>query len=234
MGLSDTFDDEAVAYRPVSSIAVIGGVLAAASLLALATPWLTFLPVVAAGFCWVAAYRAQRDPEAQSGGGIAVAGLVVSLLVFGALLAQRPMSQWLHKQSASAVADRFIELVATNDLVGAIELMVPYADRRPTPELAKVLYEGNDDAKKRLEEFSAKDVVQRVAGGETPKHGGPDFIGPLSGKRVGAYLRYDVPARAGKEPATVQVELERSPSGRLGAVAWRVTGFDYPPPPAAE
>jgi hypothetical protein len=232
VGLSDTFDDEAVAYRPVSSIAVLGAVLAAASLLALATPWLFFLPVVAAVLCWVAALRVRRDPETQSGMGIAATGLAISLLVLGATVVQRPIASWLHQASAGAVADRFVELIATEDLVGAVELMVPFAERRPTPELAKVLYEGNEEAKKRLEEFSAKEAVQRVAGGETPRLSGPNVVGAMSGRRVVAYLRYDVPARAGKEPATVQVELERSPSGRPGAVAWRVTGFDFPPPPA--
>ena len=234
VGLSDTLDDEAVAYRPVSSLAVIGAVLAAASLLALATPWLAFLPAVAAVLCWAAALRVRRDPETQSGMGIAVAGLAVALVVLGATFAQRPVTQRLHEASASAVSDRFVELIAKDDLIGAVELMVPYADRRPTPELAKVFYEGNEQAKVRLEEFTAKDAVQRIAGGETPRPSGPNRVGNASGRRVVAYLRYEVPVRAGKESATVQVDLERSPSGRLGAVAWRVTGFDYPPPPAAE
>jgi hypothetical protein len=233
VGLSDTLDDEVVAYRSVKSLAVLGAALAAASLLALATPWLGFLPAVAAVLCWVAALQVRRDPETQSGMGIAVTGLAISLLVLGATMAQRPVVQWLHQTSASTVADRFVELIAKEDFVGAVELMVPFAERRPTPELAQVLYEGNEEAKKRLEEFTAKDAVQRVAGGETPQLSGPNLAGALSGRRVVAYLRYDVPARAGKEPATVQVDLERSPSGRPGAVAWRVTGFDYPPPPVA-
>ena len=232
VGLSDTLDDEVVAYRSVNSIAVLGAVLAAASLLALATPWLGFLPAVAAVLCWVAALRIRRDPETQSGMGIAATGLVISLLVFGATLVQRPVAAWLHQASAAAVADRFVEMVASEDLVGAVELMAPFAERRPTPELAKVFYESNEEAKTRLAEFAAKDVVKRVAGGETPRLSGPNVVGSMSGRRVVAYLRYDAPARAGKEPATVQVELERSPSGRPGAVAWRVTGFDFPPPPA--
>lgn len=232
MGLSDTLDDEVVAYRSVNSLAVLGAALAAASLLALATPWLAFLPIVAAVLCWMAALRVRRDPETQSGMGIAVTGLAISLLVVGATVIQRPVASWLHQASAGAVADRFVELVAKEDLVGAVELMVPFADRRPTPELAKVLYEGNDEAKKRLADFAAKEAVQRVAGGETPRLSGPNVVGAISGRRVVAYLRYGVPAKAGNEPTTVQVELERSPSGRPGAVAWRVTGFDFPPPPA--
>lgn len=227
VGLSDTLDDEAVAYRPVSAIAVLGAVLALASLLSLVTRWLAFLPIAAAVLSWAAARKVQRDPEAQSGLGIAVAGLALSLVVLGALGAQEPVTRWLHQRSAGAVADRFVELIAKDDLVGAVELMVPFADRRPTPDLAKVYYESDDDAKTRLEEFVAKPAVQRVAGGPSPERGGPCDVGKTSGRRIAAILGYDVPAAAGQEPATVQVELERSASGRLGAVAWRVTGFDF-------
>lgn len=233
MGLSDTLDDEAVAYRPVSSIAVLGAVLAGASLLSLATPWLSFLPVLAAVLCWTAARRVQRDPEAQSGLGIAVAGLALSLLVLGAIAAQGPVAQRLHQASAGAVADRFVERVAANKLVEAAELMVPFADRRPTPELAEIFYQSDAAAKKRLEELAATPAIQRVAGGETPRRSASGPVGNAPGRRIVTAQQYDVPASAGKDPATVQVQLERSASGRPGAAAWRVTGFDLAPPTAS-
>lgn len=232
VGLSDTLDDEAVAYRPVNSVAVLGAVLAAASLLSLATPWLTFLPVVAAVLCWAAARSVQRDPEAQSGLGIAVSGLALSLVVLGAIAVQGPVARRLHWGSAGVVADRFVERVAADELAEAAELMVPFPDRRPTPDLVKVFYESDPAAKKRLEELAANPAVQRVAGGETPRRSGSGDVGSAVGRRIAAAQQFDVPASAGKEPAIVQVHLERSPSGRPGAMAWRVTGFDFAQPAA--
>ncbi|TWT96965.1 hypothetical protein Pla108_27420 [Botrimarina colliarenosi] len=233
IGLSDTLDDEAVAYRPVSALAVVGLVLGLASLLSLVTPWLAFLPLAAVAISWAAAHQVQRDPEAQSGLGLAIAGMALSLVVLGALLVQRPVAKWLHQKSAVAVTDRFVELLAENDLVGALELTKPFPDRRPSPELAKVFYESDAAAQAQLEEFTQRAEVQRVAGGELPVRRGPFESASVSGRRVQGIQTYKVPAGAGQEPTTLQIEVERSASpARVGGVAWRVVDYRLAPPAA--
>lgn len=227
-GLSDLSDEATTAYRPVSALAVVGLALAGVSLLALVTPWLAPVAVFAAALCWWAAHDVGRDPTAKGGGSLAVAGLVLSALTLGAVVAKRPFADRLHLTAAAAVGDRFVELLAEGNHVGAFELSLPLADRQPTSELAESLYASDDGAGEKLAAFRARPEIVRIAqlGPPGPRRGASAAVGAGSAGRVFASVPYALPG----EPLELRLRMERSGSARWGGVAWRVTDFELGAP----
>lgn len=230
-GLSDTLADEEVAYRPVSALAVVGLLLAIVSVLALASRWFVLLPVVAAVACLAAAHKVRRDPEANSGFGLAAAGLAVALLILGAVVAKRPVAQMLHAQSSGVVAQAFVDRLVEGDLVGAHELTVPFNNRRTTPELAKAFYASDPAAKEKMQEFSAHNVVQTLSedGAAVPQVLEHTDAAVARGRRLSTIWVFRVPGQPGRPDAGLSVQLERPISSRFDDIAWYVANFDFVP-----
>jgi hypothetical protein len=226
-GLSDLLDDEEVAYRPVSVLAVVGAALAGVSLLALVTPWLAPAPVVATVVSLVAARRIEKDPTSQSGWGIAAAALAVSLLALGAVAVKQPFTKHLHAEDAAKVTDRFIERLAEKDYAGAFELTLPLSERQATPELTASLYESDETLKERLTEFTGRAKLPPAAETDeaAPRRTGKAEVAVSSSARVVAAIPYRIAASG----ETLRVRAERTGSSRWGGVSWRVLDFELVP-----
>ncbi|MEO0531143.1 MAG: hypothetical protein AAF266_11310 [Planctomycetota bacterium] len=229
IGLSDTLVDEEVAYRPVNVLAVVGLILALASFLALASRWLLLVPVVAAITSLAAANKVRRDPDTNSGFGLAAAGLAISLLVLGAVVVQQPVAQMLHARSSGVVAEAFVDRLSEGDFVGAYELTLPFDERRPTPELAEILYDADEAAKEKLEEFTSGEVAKRLSAADAPEPKQLEHAGAVRtrGSRYVTAWTFLIPGSGGEADSRLQVRLERPVQNRFGGTAWRVTDADF-------
>lgn len=231
-GLSDLMADDEVAYRPVSVMAVLGAALALASPLALASRWFAIVPAAGALLSWAAARGVQRQPESRTGLGVAIFGLVLSMVVLGAIAVQKPLAASLYNKSARDVAERFVQSLTEGDRITAFELTLAFNNRRPTPELAEVFYQSNDRAKERLAEFTKRNEVVRLTAEDAkpPRPLKSEGAGIVSGSRVASSWTCEVPASGGEGPATLWLRLERPTTSRGGPIAWRVADFGFAPP----
>lgn len=225
--LSDTQSDEVVAYRPVSTLAVLGAVLALVSSLALVSPWFVWLPVIAAVTCFAGARAVASSPDSKTGLGIAKAGLVVSLLLGGAVFARTQARQSWHTNTARPVAERFLESLAEGDTVAAYELTLPLADRRPSEEHAAIYYEADQDAAKRLADFSSSPVVSQLLKLGEPLRLGPAVsVGRSRGGRVSVFWQLVMPGSGGAKDRELKFRLDRpAKSSAVAPAAWRVSDF---------
>lgn len=225
--LSDTQSDEVVAYRPVSTLAVLGAVLALVSALALVSPWFVWLPLIAAVTCFAGARAVVADPESKTGLGIAKAGLVISLLLGGAVFARTQAQQYWHASSARPVAERFLECLAEGDTVSAYELTLPLADRRPSEEHAAIYYEADADAAKRLADFASSSAVSQMLELEKPLVLGPaTAVGPATGRSVPVSWHLEMPGKGGAKARELKFRVDRPvKSSPAVPAAWRVTEF---------
>ena len=221
--------DDAVEYRPVSSLAVLGAALALASPLALVSRYFTVLPLVAAVISFAGARSVQSDPSARTGGGVARFGLVLSLAVLAAAWVRTPMLQSLHVTDSTPVVEAFLQAMAEGDLVTAYELTIPYKDRRPTAEHAALYYQADADARQRLADFGAREEIARLARKDAPT---PELVdrSPVVRTRGQQSLTwlYRAPS-SGDEPEGLRLKLDRPATNRLGPAGWRITKVEFAP-----
>lgn len=215
-GLSDTQSDEAVAYRPVSTLAVLGCVVAAVSTLALVSPWFTGLPVIALLLSYAGARSVLSDPEARTGLPVALVGLALASAVLAATFVRGAVSARLHAADARPLVERFVAELGEGDVIAAFELTLPYAERHADPEAAAGFYDENQEAGETLERFAEQDAVQSLQAAEATYRGHADP--QRAPGRLQSVWLYD----AAGETFAIVIERPASP-GRLGAAAWRVT-----------
>ncbi|MGL4513727.1 MAG: hypothetical protein ACRCT8_11610 [Lacipirellulaceae bacterium] len=226
-----TIDDEA-SYRSLHAPAVVALVLALAGGVAMLAPvaWPIALVALAVGLL---AYGAiARSPETLTGGAVAALAVGLSVVVLTAVFARGVVAGRLHAADASRVADRFLELLAEGDDVGALELTLAHGSRRATREAAGLLYSSNEEAKKRLTEFGAKPAI---VGLKSKGAGAPRLVertaarnGP--GKTVSVVHLYDLDSDGAEARRTVALTLRRDPPQGVGRPAWRVADFDFAAP----
>ncbi|QDT70243.1 hypothetical protein MalM25_31890 [Planctomycetes bacterium MalM25] len=226
--LSDTMADDAVAYRPVSTLAVLGAALALASPLALASRHFAVLPLIAAVICIAAARGVQKDPTARTGGSLAWFGLVLSLAMLGATAVRGPLLQRMHKADSAPVAEAFLKAMTEGDLVTAYELTLPYEDRRPSAEHAALYYEANEKGQQSLADFGARDEIARLVKKDAPA---PELVvcTPATrtrGRHSLAWI-YRVPASDEKPETGLKLLLDRPATNRLGPAGWRVAKIEF-------
>lgn len=226
--LSDTMADDAVAYRPVSSLAVLGAALALAAPLALVSRYFTVLPLIAAVVSFAGFRSVQRDPSARTGGGAALFGLVLSLAILGATTVRAPLLQRMHEKDSAEVAEAFLDALVEGDLMTAQELTLPYEDRRPSAEHAAIYYEADVEAQQRLTDFGLQEAISRMVkkGAPTPELVDCSPFVRARGSFAVAWL-YRVPAW-GEYPETgLSLRLSRPATNRFGPAGWRVTKVEF-------
>lgn len=225
--LSDTQSDELVAYRPVSTAAVIGALLALVSCLSLVTPWLTGLPWVAALISCLGVRSVLASPETKTGLGLARVGLAIALFAGGATYARGWYRQTLYTQQAEPVATRFLELLAEGDAIGAMELTLRLDERRSSEALAKLHYASDEEAAKRLGEFREElGIAELLGAGEPPPVLANSKTERLRGGTLFSSWVYEVPAEGGEAPLVLSLRVERPRDPRDGGpTAWRVADF---------
>jgi hypothetical protein len=222
----DSRSDE-LAYRSVSSLAVVGFVLSITSIVAFTSSTLWVAPLVAAFVSWLGIRSVAKDRETKTGMTIAMLGLAISVATFAAVTARDYMADHLHRSEAARVADQFLLLLAEGDAIGAIELTVPLSERRPSRELAGIYYDSNDTAAETLAKFLDTKVVVSLTASDAPKvrlaAGGTPF--KQRGRRFGLVRWYEL--LDDPQGRSLKLSLERSSELAPGAVAWRITKFDF-------
>lgn len=226
--LSDNLTEDVVAYRPISPLAVIGAVLGLASPLALVSGFLAPIPLGGALISLIAIQSVRRDPDTKSGLGVAVFGLLLSMLVLGAVAVRGPLTQRLYQSEANRVVDRFFTLLEEGDVLMAHELTRPFPERRPNKQLARLFYDADPDAKRRLIEFEEQREITRVLKADTR----PELVEQTQTARmrpgvVGAARTYRLPAQGDQPELGLKLRLERRTANRLGVAAWRITGVEF-------
>lgn len=226
--LSDTLGDDVVDYRPVSPLAVVGAVLGLLAPVALMSSLLSLVPLAGAIVSWVAAVGVQRNQETKSGRGIAILGLVLSLVVLGALLVRGPLVQQLHTTDAEPLVERFIEAVQQRDWVTAHQLTLPYARRRPTEALAKLYYEGDQTAQEELQAFAEKPEIVRLAASEPKLLEQTETAGVRTGVAGAAWV-YLLPEEDGQPATGLTIRLQRRDENLAGGAAWQINHVAFAP-----
>lgn len=219
---------ESAEYRSLSPGAIVGLVLGLLSPLAMVTPLLGFLPIVAAVVSWFAIRSIQKSPETRAGTNFALAGLGLSIAVVAAAYAQERVATSLHQADAEQVAEQFFDRLRAEDPVGAYELTLIHRRRLPTSEAANMFYESDVEAGLRLAEFKENPVIQSLAKGDDPK-----WVRCLELQKLrfgklaigGVYLTSDESADG--EQREVSLILERSSSQGLIPASWHVAKFDF-------
>lgn len=222
--LSDTQSDELVSYRPVSTLAVFGALLALVSGLALVSPWAVWLPAIAAFFGFLAVRSADANRDTQTGGGLARAGLVVSLVLTAAVFARSQYRQQAHAAASRPVAERFVERLAAGDAIGAFELTLPVTRRRPSEASAEAYYRADEGAAKRLADFrSAKEVERFLGSGDDLTLVRALPAQPDRGKRLTIAWELEASGTEGAEPRRLTLTLHRRTKSSVDTPAdWRV------------
>lgn len=226
--LSDTMADDAAAYRPVSTLAVLGAALALVSTLALASRYFAVLPLIATVVSFAGVRSVQKDPSARTGGGVARFGLALSLVVLAATLVRGPLLQNLHETDANPVVESFLQAIEEGDLVTAYELTLPYKDRRPSPEHASLYYEADADAQQRLADFGAKSEITRLLKDDAPAPVMIDCTPAIRdhGRQMLTwYCR--LPAHGELRETGLSLTLDRPATNRLGPAGWRIAKVEF-------
>lgn len=235
MALSDTLTDDVVAYRSLSTLAVLGAVTAVLSCAALVTPYLSLAPLVAAVLSAAGLHSVRSSPESRTGEGLAAAGLALSLAVLVAVTVRDRYAQSLNVTAAEAVAGEFLDRIARGDTAGAFELTLDLPSRQPTPEAARDKYAADEAAAERLGEFVADDTIQRLLADARAKEFDPQAVGRTRIDRsgpgqIGGLWTYRLPATSAGPATGLMLKVERPAKTGAGLAAWRVSQVDFARP----
>lgn len=209
-------------YRPVSPVAVMGCLLAVVSALALVTPWLAFLPPLAAFVSWWGYRDVRRSADSKSGATVGVIGVTIALAVFAAGAARSTIADSLHREDAAAVVDVFLERLSEGDFVGAHQLTLPFTERRPNAGDPEAYYAGNDEAGKELGVFSSLPLIERLASGETPRRLRQGPVVRLRGGALRSEWLYELPGSGVNAAQRFVLRVQRSRPTLAADAAWRV------------
>lgn len=215
-------DEADLAYRSLSTPAVVGAVLAALSGLVFVSPYLWPLPIAAAAVSLAAVRSIRAGGDAKSGLSLAVAALCLAVAVGSGAYARRVALTSGHHKAAGIVAEEFLRRLRAGDTAGALELTVAYGERLPSAEAAELYYESDEEAAARMKSFLEKPAVAALAKGDPPRL--KRKLGVSGGRfgKISLVREYAVSAES-----EVLLTLERSaPRGEL-AVAWRVAQFEF-------
>ena len=124
---NDAPSDE-IQYRSLSMLAVLGLILGLFSLLALVSPVLWVVPLVAIVVSVTALRRIKNDAE-RSGGRLATIGLLIAVCVGLWAVSYHFSREWYLFHTAKRFADQWLEVVQSGNLQEAHQLHLPYLDR---------------------------------------------------------------------------------------------------------
>lgn len=226
----DTLDgdsrSEPAAYRSVSTPAVVGFVLTLLSPLALLSASLWWAPLVAGFVCFLGVQQVRREPETKTGLGLASLGLALSVGLSGAAYTRTTVKDHLHKSEALPVGERFLELLAEGDTLGAYELTKPRKGRRPDRKQVEMYYTSNEDAAADHDAFLDNALIKLLTSedGPEPRLVSVSQSADSRGGRVLVSTLYELTGL--DQPRGLQVVLERSPETRLGPSSWRVSKYE--------
>jgi len=146
-------DADAVQYRAVSGLAVLGLLAGLVSLLALASPLLWALAIVAVLVNLAALKRIQANAPALLGRKAALAGLAMSVFAFSAAPADWVVYRWLVRQEARQVAAQWFDFLRANQPQKAHQLSVDPTARDPLDDKLWEAYREGGDGRMMINQF---------------------------------------------------------------------------------
>jgi len=233
--VDDPRDAELNEYRPISATALLGLVLAVASLSAFAHPVMWIAPVVAALVCLLSLARiAQHDPPLL-GRSLALLGLSLALVIGGAAPARYVTAEMRARYEAQRLGLRWFQMVARHRFESAFELMMEPLARQPAGEDLVTHYREERAAGKALQEFLQGPVVRAVAAVgenaefhplETAEHSVNSFKDRIAMLWA---VTYD---EGGKRKSfLVRLSFERDAKEARHIGEWRLRGITFAPHP---
>lgn len=162
-------DEEALAYRSLSTQAILGVVLALLSPLAFVMPLFLVVPLAGAVISCAAALAINRSPERLTGQGLALAGLFLSVVVGSAAYSSTLAKASLHRLDAERLVQEFVAALAEKNYPAACELTRPLALRLAEGEDVRSHYAEDEEADKRLEAFLQSGAAAAMASPPPPQ-----------------------------------------------------------------
>lgn len=123
-------DEPEVAYRPISSMAVVSFILAVLSGLAFATPIFWFIPVIGLIVSAMTSSRLEQARREYAGQVLAKAAVAISLCCLVAAPTQHLLTRLIiTREARQQLGDRYIDLLLTNRAKEAFVLTLPPPNR---------------------------------------------------------------------------------------------------------
>jgi len=221
----DLEEAQIVLYRPFSTLAVLGLVLACLGTLVLVEENLWPVPLLGLVLCVAALRRISRKEGLLLGRRLALAGLFLSAMMLAAGAAQAVAYRtWIREEGVQA-AEMWFECVRTQDRYKAYQLTMDPC-WRPPPNAPLEEFARKGDWQIEVQTFANRPAVKRLL--ELGPRAQVRFERVEQQRRSGARQVLDLvfavtPGEAGQDkPFSVLVELERGDCRRRGEGPWRL------------
>ncbi len=153
-------DAELPGYRPLCTWAVVGLVSGVLSPVALSSPVFWSIPVFGVVASLAALLQISRAEEAVSGRGIAIAGLMLSLLFGVAGPVQDLSYRYFVRGMAREFGREWFDYILAGDLMKAHQLTFSEAMRQPLDNTLIEYYAKNPESEQAMQNWSRRDVIQ--------------------------------------------------------------------------
>ncbi len=162
MLLADHDREELTDYRSVSRLAIAALVLGLASIVALAHPVAWVIPAAGCLVGWFA-LRVTSNPDIPvDGRRAALWGLCLSLFLGTAAVGRWTFERQILVHQARDFADRFLEMVQTEDFPRAVECTRSFAYRQRAGVPLDQFYAQNDSSRRELQQFREQAAVAAI------------------------------------------------------------------------
>jgi len=246
-GFSETRDDNVVGYQPVHWLAVVALIVSLISMLALATSFLWFTPLIAIGAAVVALIQTRPGQQRYSGRTLAVAALVIGVFSF----VVTPVATFTRHRALLHAATEFstdwLNLVVDGQEKLAHQYTLETSDRRLNENMevvykpltnAEIRSAGIDlmiDRHSELQDFIRKkpfpqllkcgqgariELVSNVSAGAVPKE--------KHRYQITQIYRVTPTNSKGPDPVEVRLVLERRYHPEVSKGLWRVVECEDP------
>ncbi len=222
--------DPDITYRPVSIAAIMALVLGLLSPLATFWSILWLLPLLGVLVSAVALRGIRRSDGTLAGRGLAVAGLILSLVVGSMVIAGEFTRNRLLVAQGTPWGIKWCELLLEGRTEEALELQQGPSTRRPFTSLEK-FYAENDSAKARLAEFREEPLIRLLTSAHEGSRVVPGKVLGVDRRPSGEYgmlrsyeLRPPAAAPNGGQPVSFLLEVDKVPARGVVKSGWYVKG----------
>lgn len=224
--------DREISYRPVSGAAICALVLGLLSPLAIFWKLLWLLPLLGVLVSTIALRGIDRSDGALAGRGLAITGLLMSLVIGSMVLAGEVTRKQLVVAQGTPWGMKWCELLLEGRTEEALELKQGPNVRRPFTSLEKY-YAENDSAKARLAEFREEPLIKLLTTAPEGSRVVPGKVVGVDRRPSGEYgvLRnYELhpPASGpeGMQPISFLLEVDKAPARGVVKSGWYVRGYE--------